>query len=360
MSGVTTADFDYHLPDAAIAQHPIEPRDAAKLLVCSLADTTTFADRQVRDLPELLAPGDLLVVNRTRVIPARLNGSKASGGAVEVLLVHPGADPSVWSVLIRGKVRPGTEINLELADGATLTATVTACHDDGSRDLAFPPGTDVLAVANAVGHLPLPPYIDRPDTEADRERYQTTFGDSPGSVAAPTAGLHFTPELFERLAERGIERASVDLAVGPGTFRPVAVDDPSQHAMHSELAHCPEETVAAINACRARSGRVIAVGTTVVRTLEAATEAGGGTLAPYHDWTDIFLYPPRRLVAVDGLLTNFHLPKSTLLMLVSCLMERDHLLAAYQHAIANAYRFYSYGDAMLVLPGGQPTTDGLA
>ncbi|MHC5067015.1 MAG: tRNA preQ1(34) S-adenosylmethionine ribosyltransferase-isomerase QueA [Planctomycetota bacterium] len=341
---MSLSDFDFDLPDELIAQHAIEPRDAARLLVRD-GGSGMINHRQVCDLDHLLLPGDLLVLNRTRVIPARLFGHKTSGGKVEVLLVHPLDEaPQTWRCLIRGKVRVGTAITI----GAT-TSEVIALGSDGERDLRFADDCDVLALCDAHGEVPLPPYIDRAATAADAERYQTVFGDIPGSVAAPTASLHLTDALLERLDQRGIERAFVNLSVGPGTFKPVSCDRIEDHPMHAEFCECPPETVTAIQACRARGGRVVAVGTTVVRTLETAAEQAGG-LAPYRGWTQIFLYPPRQLQAVDALLTNFHLPRSTLLMLVACLTGIDGLHACYQAAIAERYRFYSYGDAMLLLP----------
>ena len=338
------ADFDYELPPERIAQHPIEPRDAARLLVDHLGGQR-LEHRGVRELPELLAPGDLLVLNRTRVIPARLFGTKDSGGKVEVLLVHPldSTPRPTWRCLVRGRVRVGTTIDLD-----EVACEVVAVDAEGHRDLAFPVDCDVLALAERRGHIPLPPYIDRADDATDRERYQTVFGDRPGSVAAPTASLHLTDELLTRLDARGVERALVELAVGPGTFKPVQAERIDHHPMHAEHCACPPETVAAITACRARGGRVIAVGTTVVRTLETA--AAEGELRPWDGWTRIFLHPPKRLRVVDGLLTNFHLPRSTLLMLVACMTGVERLQELYAAAIAGDYRFYSYGDAMLLLP----------
>lgn len=339
----TLAEFDYVLPPERIAQRPVEPRDAARLLVAGAGGGSEH--RFVRDLPELLRPGDLLVLNRTRVIPARLVGTKASGGRVEVLLIHPidDDDAPTWRCLIRGKVRVGTAIAL---DG--VGCEVVAVDDEGHRDLRFPPGCEVLALAERIGRIPLPPYIRRDDDEADRERYQTVFGDRPGSVAAPTASLHLTEDLLAALDARGVERALVELAVGPGTFKPVQSERIDEHPMHAEHCSCPPETVAAIAACHARGGRVIAIGTTVVRTLETAAQ--GGDLAPWSGWTRIFLHPPMRLRVADGLLTNFHLPRSTLLMLVACMTGTERLRALYAEAVDEEYRFYSYGDAMLILP----------
>lgn len=335
------ADFDYDLPSGLIAQHPVAQRDAARLL-CAPLDGGPLAHRTVADLPSLLRPGDLLVFNRTRVFPARLAGRTANGGEREVLLVHP-EDDGAWRVLIRGRVHPGQELSV-----AGVTATVEATHEDGARTLRFPAGCDVLALAEAHGSIPLPPYIARPAGPDDRERYQTVFADRIGSVAAPTAALHFTPELLERLATTGVNRAFVELRVGPGTFKPVDTERIEDFRIHAEWASCPTETVAAIQATHAAGGRVIAVGTTVVRTLESAARQPGG-LAAWSGWTSIFLHPPQRLQTIDGLMTNFHLPRSTLLMLVACLTGQPRLREVYAEAVRSEYRFFSYGDACLFL-----------
>jgi len=341
-----TARFDYTLPPQLIAQHPAEPRDAARLLVAA-RDQGEATHATIADLARFLRPGDLLVLNRTRVFPARLFGAKVSGGEVEVLLVHRdggAADGGErWRCLVRGRVRVGQAIAL-----GGVIATVTACDENGDRQLDFPAGVDVLALCERIGHVPLPPYIRRGDEAGDRERYQSVFADRPGSVAAPTASLHLTPELLERLRALGVETALVDLAIGPGTFKPVSTERIEDHLIHAEHCSCPSETIAAMVACQQRGGRVIAVGTTVVRTLESAAAQPGG-LAPYAGWTRIFLHPPQTLRVVDGLLTNFHLPRSSLLMLVSCLTGIDRLHMLYREAIAREYRFYSYGDAMLIL-----------
>lgn len=342
-----TEDFAYDLPEDLVAQEPVEPRDAARLLV---ATATTCTHARVRDLCAWLRPGDLLVLNRTKVFPARLFGTKASGGAVEVLLVHRAgvADDGGerWQCFIRGKVRPGSVLFL-----GGIQATVASCDDEtGDRHLDFPAGCTVLALAEAIGHIPLPPYIRREDRAEDRSRYQTVFADSVGSVAAPTASLHLTMDLLERIAGLGVDRAFVDLAIGPGTFKPVNTDRVEDYQIHAEHATCPAETVQAIAACRARGGRVVAVGTTVVRTLETAARQEGG-LSAYAGWTRLFLHPPQRPQVVDALLTNFHLPRSSLLMLVACFTGTDRLQAIYAEAIRERYRFYSYGDAMLWLPG---------
>lgn len=339
-----TAAFDFPLPVELIAQSAIEPRDAARLLV---ATDTTIVDQHVRDLAPYFQANDLLVLNRTRVIPARLFGNKSTGGAIELMLIHranPTHEPQeIWRCFIRGKVRPGSTIHLH-----DIIVTVQDCDDDsGDRLVQFPEDCSVITFADVHGHIPLPPYIRRADTDNDRNRYQTVFGDSPGSVAAPTASLHLTDDLFRQFRERGIQIAYVDLAIGPGTFKPVTTDHIEDYRIHAEYAVCPAETVTAIQACKARGGRVIAVGTTVVRTLESASRQPGG-LAAYADWTRLFMHPPQRPVVVDVLMTNFHLPRSSLLMLVACFTGLERLHAIYQHAIAERYRFFSYGDAMLL------------
>ena len=348
LDSMDTALFDYVLPPELIAQEPFEPRDAARLLVAG-RHAGEPEHRNVRDLPSYLRSGDLLVLNRTRVIPARLFGRKESGGEVEVLLIHPEPPEQTqsdnrphWRCLIRGKVRIGSAITLD-----DVRAEVTACHADGERVLAFPLGTSVLALADRIGHIPLPPYIRRADRADDRERYQTVFGDSPGSVAAPTASLHLTRPLLERIAALGVATAHVDLAIGPGTFKPVDTEHVEDFRIHAEHCACPLATVEAIIACRARGGRVIAIGTTVVRTLETASAQAGG-FAPYAGWTSLFMYPPRKPTVVDALMTNFHLPRSSLLMLVACFTGVDRLHELYRTSVEQRYRFFSYGDAMFL------------
>jgi len=341
-----TALFDYHLPPELIAQQPLAARDQSRLLHATPAG---HAHRRVTDLPELLAPGDLLILNRTRVFPARLLGHRATGGAHEVLLVHPedgqaAAASERWRALIRGKVQPGTVIGFRES-----SCTVEALHADGTRTIRFPPGSEVLALCERIGHVPLPPYIARADQPADRERYQTVFADSPGSVAAPTAGLHLTEALLAAIQAQGVALARVELAIGPGTFKPVDCEQLEDFVIHAERCSCPAETVAAITACHARGGRVVAIGTTALRTVESAARQPGG-LAPYQGWTSLFLHPPQTLQVCDGLLTNFHMPRSSLLMAVSCLTGLERLRALYASAVAERYRFLSYGDCMLYLP----------
>jgi S-adenosylmethionine:tRNA ribosyltransferase-isomerase len=354
-----TSLFDFPVPPELIAQEAVEPRDAARLLVAGCEAGRRH--QRIADLPTWLRRGDLLVLNRTRVIPARLAGTKDTGGALEVLLVHPEPEAEAppgrehWRCLVRGTVRAGTRIRFPAVDGGAGggdEAEVLVCHDDGSRTLAFAGGAGgVLALAERIGRMPLPPYIRRRDRASDRERYQTVFADRPGSVAAPTASLHFTRALLTAIAAAGVETAWVDLRIGPGTFKPVDCERVEDFRIHAEHCACSAETVAAVEACRARGGRVVAAGTTVVRTLESAAAQPGG-FAPFTGWTALFLHPPSRLRVVDALLTNFHLPRSSLLMLVACLTGTKRLRALYAEAVIERYRFFSYGDAMLLLPGG--------
>jgi S-adenosylmethionine:tRNA ribosyltransferase-isomerase len=359
-----TTDFDYHLPPELIAQEACEPRDAARLLV--VPGAAPAEHRHVRDLPGYLRPGDLLVLNRTRVIPARLFARKPlsgiageGGGGREVLLLHPehlltpGVPAGTWRAMVRGRVGVGQRLDLlDHADQPASEVSITALHADGTRTVTFAE-PDVIALAERIGHVPLPPYIARADTPNDRERYQTVFADRPGSVAAPTASLHLTPELLANIAALGVQTARVELAIGPGTFKPVDTERVEDFQIHAEWCTCPPETVAAIQATRAAGGRVIAVGTTVVRTLESAARQPGGSfgeLAPFTGWTRLFLHPPERLLVIDGLMTNFHLPRSSLLMLVACLAGSERLQRLYAEAVEQRYRFFSYGDAMLWLP----------
>jgi S-adenosylmethionine:tRNA ribosyltransferase-isomerase len=349
---VKVAEFDYSLPEGAIAQEPASPRDAARLLVHDVArDRTEHA--RVRELDRWLRAGDLLVVNDTRVRNARLVGRRASGGAVELLLLEalerPGA--TLWRALLRpaAKLKPGERIELE---GGALAARMEERGEGGEWRLRLEaPGPLEEAIERA-GRAPLPPYIRRPRgedalRERDRAWYQTPFARELGAVAAPTAGLHFTPELLERLERAGVERAAVTLHVGEGTFQPVTAADTREHRMHAERYLLPEATAEAVERCRARGGRVVAVGTTSVRTLETCA-AGGGTVRAAAGETRLFLEPGARFRVVDALLTNFHLPRSTLLMLVSAFAGRERVLRLYREALEQGYRFYSYGDAMLL------------
>jgi S-adenosylmethionine:tRNA ribosyltransferase-isomerase len=337
------ADFDFDLPDELIAQFPPETRGASRLL--HVDATGACHDRQFRDLPALLRPHDLLVLNDTRVIKARLFGQKASGGKVE-LLVERVLDEYEALAFIRAShaPKPGSAIHLEsgqLADDVTVE--VLARQDDLTR-LRFP--RPVLDVLEQLGRLPLPPYIEHTPTADDETRYQTVYANEPGAVAAPTAGLHFDEAMLDALDAQGIQSARVTLHVGAGTFQPVRVAGIADHRMHSERYTIPQATVDAIRDTRARGGRVVAVGTTSLRALEAAAQSG--ELHAGSGETDIFITPGYRFNVVDALVTNFHLPKSTLLMLVSAFAGQDTIRAAYAHAIAERYRFFSYGDAMFL------------
>ena len=335
------ADFSYELPAELIAQAPLPGRSASRLLACDGA-TGTLRDLAFRDLPELLAPGDLLVLNDTRVLPARLRGTKPTGGAVEIVLERLTGDRTFLAQARSSKgFRPGSTI--ELPGGARAEVT-------GRAGDLFEMELDTAAedYFTTHGEMPLPPYIGRPAGPADRERYQTVYAREPGAVAAPTAGLHFDAALFEALAARRVEVARLTLHVGAGTFQPVRVDDILEHRMHPERVRVDASVVDAVAATRVRGGRVVAVGTTVVRSLESA--ARSGRLTPLEGETDLFIYPGFRFRVVDALITNFHLPESTLLMLVSAFAGRERVLEAYRHAVAARYRFFSYGDAMFVLP----------
>ena len=333
------ADFNYELPEELIAQAPLARRGDSRLLVLD-RDSGRFEDRLFNELPGMLRPGDLVVVNDTKVIPARLFGRKTTGGRVEILIERIEASRSALAHVRASKTpRPGTAINLE--GGAV--AEVAGREGDLFR-LSF--DCELGTLLDEHGHVPLPPYIHREDTTADRDRYQTVFAQRPGAVAAPTAGLHFDESALARLDERGIGLASVTLHVGAGTFQPVRVDDIADHRMHEEWLTVPEETCRAVEAARRDGGRVVAVGTTVVRSLESA--AAGDGLRPFSGFSSLFIYPGYEFKVVDAIVTNFHLPESTLLMLVSAFAGREHVLAAYRHAVAERYRFFSYGDAMFI------------
>ncbi|MBU0582600.1 MAG: tRNA preQ1(34) S-adenosylmethionine ribosyltransferase-isomerase QueA [Alphaproteobacteria bacterium] len=348
--------FDFELPEERIALRPAEPRDSARLLVVRAGDGTE--DRSVGELPSLLDPGDLLIFNDTKVIPAQLSGIRRRGEAeaqVDATL-HMRTAPDQWLAFMRpGKrVAAGDRIHFG-HDGnscflGALDATVLEKREGGEVLLGFDLSGPFLDEAlHAVGHIPLPPYIasKRPDDARDLTDYQTIYAKDEGAVAAPTAGLHFTPELFAALDAKGIERHFVTLHVGAGTFLPVKADDTADHKMHAEVGHVSEATAAAINAARARGNRVVSVGTTSLRLIESAA-ADDGTVSPWSGPTDIFITPGYRFRAVDVLMTNFHLPRSTLFMLVSAFCGLETMRAAYAHAIENKYRFYSYGDASLL------------
>jgi S-adenosylmethionine:tRNA ribosyltransferase-isomerase len=339
------ADFQFDLPESQIARHPLAERSGSRLLVLD-GPSATIAHRRFPDLLEFLRPGDLLVFNDTRVIPARLFGQKASGGKLEILVERVLDSHRVMAHVRSSKSpKPGSRILLEGGSGAEMLA-----RHDTLFELRF--DEPVLALLERIGHMPLPPYIDRPDEAADRERYQTVYARNAGAVAAPTAGLHFDEALLAEIAARGVERAFVTLHVGAGTFQPVRVERIEEHHMHSEWLEVSQAVVDAVEACRARGGRVIAVGTTSVRSLESA--ARDGTLKPFSGDTDIFLYPGRPFHVVDALVTNFHLPESTLLMLVCAFAGYAQTMAAYREAVAEGYRFFSYGDAMFITRNPAP------
>jgi S-adenosylmethionine:tRNA ribosyltransferase-isomerase len=375
------SDFHYDLPPENIAQEPLADRASSRLLHLR-RENNTWQDRAFRAFPDLLRPDDLLVLNNTRVFPARLYGRRSGehaqpispqnpaardflSGRIEVLLTHQvSEDPSEWECL----VRPGRKIGIgeklsfgeRLSDGlhsdnspSELEAEVIARGAYGERRIRFHAVSDFFSRIERLGHVPLPPYIDREDQPTDRERYQTIYAKARGSVAAPTAGLHFTPEILQRIRARGIEIAEITLHVGLGTFRPVRTEKVEDHKLHCESYEISAEATSAINTAKAAGRRIVAVGTTTVRTLEYAASlarenCGEAELAPGRGEADIFIYPGYRFRVVDALLTNFHLPESTLLMLVSALAETDLVLRAYRHAVESGYRFYSYGDCMFV------------
>lgn len=342
----TTADFDYELPEELVAQSPADKRDRSRLLVVDRR-SGGLRHRVFGDLVELVEPGDALVLNETRVFPARFRGRRSGGGEAEILLLHPHAgSPTDWVAMVRpgAKLRPGRVISI--AD--ELSAEIVGQLEGGERLVRFLTDLPLEQAMQRFGEVPLPPYVRRRPTEEDRERYQTVYARERGSVAAPTAGLHFTPKLLDRIAERGVEIVRLVLHVGPGTFRPVDVEDPDRHRMHSEWYRVTPEAADAVNVVRARGGAVWAVGTTSVRTLETVADEAGRVRAG-EGWTDIFIRPPYRFRAVDRLITNFHLPRSTLLMLVSAFGGHDLVLGAYREAVRQRYRFYSYGDAMAIL-----------
>ena len=344
-----TDEFGYDLPRELIAQHPSARRDESRLLVLDRA-SGSIEHRRFPDVADYLAPGDLLVLNDTRVIPARLVGHRPTGGRVEVLLIAP--EGETWRAMLkcRGHPRPGECLSLE---GGALTCVLRGRLPDGQAQLDFALGPqELMAALERVGRAPLPPYIKRPpeedpEREADRERYQTVYAARRGAIAAPTAGLHFTPEVFARLDARGIGRATLTLHVGLGTFKPVTAERIEDHVMHAESFELPAQAAQAIAATRSAGRRVAAVGTTATRVLE--TVARQPEWGPASGWTDLFITPGFEFRLTDALLTNFHLPRSTLLMLVAAFAGRERVLAAYEEAKRLRYRFYSYGDAMLIL-----------
>jgi len=344
--------FDFDLPPENIAQQPAPEREGARLLVLDRATGRIAAHASVHDLPHFLAPTDLLVVNDTRVFPARLLGRRVpSGGAVECLLVRR-LDADCWEALMHPgqKLHPGARVAFS-GSGLVLQGEVVAQHFHGRRTVRLwnDEGQDVDRVVDAIGHIPLPPYIHRPDQPADRDRYQTVYARERGSIAAPTAGLHLTPGLLAEIERMGVRRAAVTLHVGYGTFQPVRVERVEDHHVEAEWFEIDEGTAAALDLARASGQRVVAVGTTTTRALESAAMEGGGRVAPGARTTSAFFYPGFEFQVLGGLLTNFHLPRSSLLMLVCAFAGRDAVLAAYREAVSLGYRFYSYGDAMLIL-----------
>ncbi len=360
------SEFNYHLPAELIAQEPLPDRAASRLLQLNRRQGT-FRDRWFRDFPDLLRPDDLVVFNNTRVFPARLYGRRSGAkaqpvssqnpaaryflkGMVEVLLTRQiSSEPNEWECLVRPGRKIGVGERLFFGDDDRLQAEVVARGTFGERRIRFRPVADFFNLVEQLGHIPLPPYIDRPDCPGDRDRYQTVYARERGSVAAPTAGLHFTPEILARIRDRGIETAEITLHVGLGTFQPIRVDRVENHRLHREAYEVSAEASTKINRAVTAGRRVVAIGTTTVRTLEyLAGQSGDGTLQPGRGEADIFIYPGYEFRVVGALLTNFHLPQSTLLMLVSALGGKQPVMEAYRHAVEQKYRFYSYGDCMFL------------
>ena len=359
------SDFHYDLPEELIAQEPLADRAGSRLLRLE-ADSGRLEDRQFREFPDLLRPGDLLVLNNTRVFPARLYGRREGlraqplsprnraardflRGCVEVLLTRQlRQEPNEWECLVRPGRKIGVGEHLFFGGRDELQAEVIARGSFGERQIRFAPVEDFFAHVETIGHVPLPPYIARPDSVSDREHYQTVYACEPGSVAAPTAGLHFTREILGRIRERGVETTEITLHVGLGTFQPVRVKCVEEHQLHSEAYAISAEAAEKIRRARSQARRVVAVGTTTVRTLEYAAQEGAGEVRAGRGEANLFVHPGHKFQVVSALLTNFHLPQSTLLMLVCALGGRANVLRAYQHAVKQRYRFYSYGDCMFV------------
>lgn len=337
-------DFDFHLPQELIAQHPVEPRDSSRLMVIN-KESGEISHHKFWELPDLLQPGDLLVVNNTKVIPARLMGEKVGAQAKIECLLLKRREKDVWETLLRPakRLKVGQEVSF---GGGLLLGKLLEILPNGNRLIQFSYEEVFEEILDRLGNMPLPPYIT--ETLEDRERYQTVYAKERGSAAAPTAGLHFTPQLLYKLEAKGIQKVEILLHVGLGTFRPVQTDNIEEHVMHSEYYRVSEEVAQTINEAKAQGRRVIAVGTTACRTLESvATDEG--LIKAGEGWTDIFIYPGYKFKVLDGLITNFHFPKSTLLMLVSAFVGRERTLEAYELAVQEKYRFYSFGDAMLIL-----------
>ena len=359
------SDFHYHLPPELIAQQPLLDRAGSRMLRLCAAQGR-FEDRRFRDFPDLLRPTDLVIFNNTRVFPARLYGRRAGlksqpisrhnpaareflRGRVEVLLTHQlQSEPNDWECLVRPGRKLGVGEHLFFGEQNELRSEIIARGEFGERHIRFAPVDDFFAHVDKIGHIPLPPYIDRADSPNDRERYQTVYAHEPGSVAAPTAGLHFTPQILDRIRRRGIETAEITLHVGLGTFQPVRTERVEEHRLHSESYSISDEAAAKIQKARRDSRRLVAVGTTTVRTLEYVAQQNSGEVPPGRGDANLFIYPGYEFHVVEALLTNFHLPQSTLLMLVCALGGKENVLRAYQHAVRERYRFYSYGDCMFV------------
>ncbi len=335
------SDFDYHLPEALIAQEPCPVRDRSRLMVMDRA-TGAIGHHTFCDIDEQLIPGDLLVLNDTKVFPCRLLAKKAGGGKAEIFLLAE-RERNLWDALVRGEGTAGKKLNV----AAGIDAEITAAGEDGLRTIRFHGVDDIRTMLPEIAKTPLPPYIKRDAVPADRERYQTVYASQEGAVAAPTAGLHFTPELFQKLQAKGIEFATITLHIGPGTFQPVKVERIAEHRMRPERYSLPNEAATSINRAHTEGRRVIAVGTTSLRTIETAA-ASAGVVTSGQGSSKLFIYPGYHFKAANGIITNFHLPKSTLLMLVSAFARREHILSAYRIAVAERYRFYSYGDAMFI------------
>jgi S-adenosylmethionine:tRNA ribosyltransferase-isomerase len=341
---VRTSDFDFHLPTQLIAQQPLAQRDESRLMVLDRA-SGSIEHRQFRDLVDLIPSGDALVLNRTRVLRARLLGTRKSGAPAEILLLKALGEARYEAMVSPGgKLKAGRSIRI----APNFEAEILEVTERRTRIVRLSGDAPPEVLIEQFGHVPLPPYIGRADVAEDAERYQTVYAREPGSIAAPTAGLHFTPELFDSLIRRGVRRAEIVLHVGAGTFKPVEVEDPEQHVMHEEWYTVSSEAAATIDDARQNGGRVWAVGTTTVRTLESAAD-GNGRVAPGEGETRIFIRPPYRFRVIDHLITNFHLPRSTLIMLVAAFAGYELVMRAYREAIAQEYRFYSYGDAMVVV-----------
>ncbi|MFO7840146.1 MAG: tRNA preQ1(34) S-adenosylmethionine ribosyltransferase-isomerase QueA [Desulfosalsimonadaceae bacterium] len=343
------SDYDYELPQELVAQYPSEKRDRARLMHLN-RQTGAVAHMRFADILNLLRPSDLLMLNNTQVIPARLYGKKESGGKIELLILNypqlqaEGSGKITCECLIRASRAPGAGTRLFFGN---YPAAEVKAFEKGRFTVEFQSQREFEQLIENHGEMPLPPYIRRQETEADRSRYQTVYASRRGAVAAPTAGLHFTEPLLEKIREKGVESAALTLHVSYGTFMPIRVTDIREHRMHEETYEIPGDTAAAVNRAKAEGRRIVAVGTTTVRTLEYAADAEG-RIRPHSDSCDLFIYPGYRFRAVDAIITNFHLPRSTLLMLVSAFAGKDNLLAAYRKAIRERYRFYSYGDAMLI------------